>query len=683
MFKDVVRGVCDSFLDEAKKSPQLLADMAQMEYYMAESYSGRVFVELLQNADDAESSMVLAEEQDGVLYFANDGKPFDEDDLIAISRSGSSSKERGKTIGYRGVGFKSTSSISSEIIIYSNGAFFTFSKTLCASMLNTDTNNVPTVRVPILLDSVPPDVERRVLRMLNEGFTTVFIFLNASVDVFQEEAKSVNSGMFLFLNSISECTLSLENRSNLTRISVTRFSDAGNRHVRLIEGTEVQEWMLVGRAGVSVAFKVDNGLVVPCDGADAVYHCYLPSLDRAIAPCKINADFSTDPSRKHLTLDERTKAALDVVADVIVDTMSLAVKNAEAGKYRNLFSMFLTKSTVSKINYYLDNKLEEAIIKRSWLPLSNGDLVSPKHYKLLPRSFDIENVSLVRATQSSLSDEALPPAVYGGMDSVDEFLSEYSCEEVDLDVVVDALSDEDYVESINPETQVQLTTSVIREAKIRTRLDPDHVPSLDGVLLKTEDGGHCPIRALAAKEAVIDCQTKKELADRLGSSEIEWLESAAGLKMREDHAEKEKQKKKGAALSPINTSRHISPHISKWRDAESKCIEIEEALGNRAVDVSLKNLGYDVLSTTPDGEKRHLEVKSVKKDFSFSLTNNEYTAAHQYGDSYYLCLLCEDENSLEVRYVKNPLERASFEKRIRQWEWYCLDFEYSSMTFDL
>lgn len=46
-FKDIVKEVSDKFLQEAKRSPQLIADMAKMEYYMAESYSGRLFVELL------------------------------------------------------------------------------------------------------------------------------------------------------------------------------------------------------------------------------------------------------------------------------------------------------------------------------------------------------------------------------------------------------------------------------------------------------------------------------------------------------------------------------------------------------------------------------------------------------------------------------------------------------------
>lgn len=127
----------------------------------------------------------------------------------------------------------------------------------------------------------------------------------------------------------------------------------------------------------------------------------------------------------------------------------------------------------------------------------------------------------------------------------------------------------------------------------------------------------------------------------------------------------------------------ISPYVSKWRDAESKCIEIEEILGNTATDVSFKNLGYDIESKTPDGEIRYIEVKSVKKDFAFSLTNNEYTAAHQYGENYYICLICENEHKIDVRYIRNPLSTAKFEKRIKQWEWACTEFKSTSKTFNI
>lgn len=55
---DTIANISDTFLSEAKKSLSLIEDMAAMERYMAESYSGRIFIELIQNADDCQSTRI-------------------------------------------------------------------------------------------------------------------------------------------------------------------------------------------------------------------------------------------------------------------------------------------------------------------------------------------------------------------------------------------------------------------------------------------------------------------------------------------------------------------------------------------------------------------------------------------------------------------------------------------------
>lgn len=87
-------------LDEAIASPQLLADVAQLEGYISETYSNRSFVELLQNADDAGAKRFHVRLLEDAIVCANDGRVFTESDLRSICRSGSSTKTRGQTIGY-------------------------------------------------------------------------------------------------------------------------------------------------------------------------------------------------------------------------------------------------------------------------------------------------------------------------------------------------------------------------------------------------------------------------------------------------------------------------------------------------------------------------------------------------------------------------------------------------------
>ena len=119
----------------------------------------------------------------------------------------------------------------------------------------------------------------------------------------------------------------------------------------------------------------------------------------------------------------------------------------------------------------------------------------------------------------------------------------------------------------------------------------------------------------------------------------------------------------------------LHPIVSRWRSAEQQCIEIESFFGNKAIDVSKRNLGYDIESLTPKGVKRYIEVKLISNNNnSFSITNNEYTAAHQYGDDYFICLIKDAKGDSQAIYIQNPLRNLNFEKRIRQWEWYCDQF---------
>ena len=75
--KSIIKQVSGSFLEEASASPRMLEDLAAMEKYMSESYDGRTFIELLQNADDAGAKRVCVSEIDNAVIVANDGRSFD------------------------------------------------------------------------------------------------------------------------------------------------------------------------------------------------------------------------------------------------------------------------------------------------------------------------------------------------------------------------------------------------------------------------------------------------------------------------------------------------------------------------------------------------------------------------------------------------------------------------------
>lgn len=196
----LIKSLHDQFLYEAKQSPILLSDLANLEKYISESYSERSLIELIQNADDANATkFYISIINDNTVLVANNGAYFNEEDVIALCRSGSSTKKRkSNTIGYRGIGFKSIVNYTNNVHIYSGNMKFSFSKELTRKDLP-KIDNVPLVRIPH--DFAGEKYINEIRQVTEKGYTTVFIFetrLNSLVD----EINAFDESCLLFLRNL-------------------------------------------------------------------------------------------------------------------------------------------------------------------------------------------------------------------------------------------------------------------------------------------------------------------------------------------------------------------------------------------------------------------------------------------------------------------------------------------------
>jgi hypothetical protein len=76
-----------------------------------------VISELLQNADDAGATHVTARVVGDSFVFEHDGLDFTEEQFGSLCRFGNSNKRRLHTIGFRGIGFKSTFSLGDRVVV--------------------------------------------------------------------------------------------------------------------------------------------------------------------------------------------------------------------------------------------------------------------------------------------------------------------------------------------------------------------------------------------------------------------------------------------------------------------------------------------------------------------------------------------------------------------------------------
>jgi hypothetical protein len=92
-----------------------------------------VLSELLQNADDAGASEASVTLRDGVFVFEHNGEDFREDHFASVCRFGYSNKRTLHTIGFRGVGFKSTFILGDSVELHTPTLSVAFDRSLITS----------------------------------------------------------------------------------------------------------------------------------------------------------------------------------------------------------------------------------------------------------------------------------------------------------------------------------------------------------------------------------------------------------------------------------------------------------------------------------------------------------------------------------------------------------------------
>ena len=129
---DKTLGEIRTFVEELVNGTTHYRSLHNLTEQIEHQYHGRFLIELVQNAHDAlfeigvmdtpqRIEIVLAEDEHpyGALYIANDGQPFTPSNFKALSNLGQSDKDPQKSIGNKGIGFRSVLEITKAPEIYS------------------------------------------------------------------------------------------------------------------------------------------------------------------------------------------------------------------------------------------------------------------------------------------------------------------------------------------------------------------------------------------------------------------------------------------------------------------------------------------------------------------------------------------------------------------------------------
>ena len=95
-------------------------------------------------------------------------------------------------------------------------------------------------------------------------------------------------------------------------------------------------------------------------------------------------------------------------------------------------------------------------------------------------------------------------------------------------------------------------------------------------------------------------------------------------------------------------------------DAAMKAVfDAEHALDYKTKDVHKDNCGWDITSTMPNGQTRHIEVKGRHPDAeTITVTHNEVLTALNQGDKFILAIVRVREDSIDgPHYIRAPFSQ--------------------------
>ncbi|PSR43286.1 DUF3883 domain-containing protein [Rhodococcus sp. AD45-ID] len=662
--------------------------MAGLERYVAESYSTRAFIEILQNSDDAGADRVAFARGDDWVICANSGRPFNLNDFRSLCRSASSSKSRGQGIGYRGIGFKSVVGIADRVHLISNQLQATFSRDLTQNLIG-EPAPVPLIRIPhpLTIDANSAQLTAA-NRMIEKGFPTVFIMEGLNQDQVAEEFARFDSDYLLFLNHVA--SVELQDSSEVRFQCHRQLLTAESAILNIFAPTRSEKWKVERRRDIAIAFSMDGERVVPLRADESIAHAYLPTLEQSGFGIRVNGDFSTDPSRTRITLDDHTAIQIDSIAAVISERILSTMESPDDASSEMLACLspnvddvalkFQKRSFRSELLNNVSERLRPLQSRLHLAPiwLNDNDAaavsIAPEGRRMIAQSAaDVSaavKIAKFAGVKTASTQELLASAACGSMTSTGcaELISHVIKSLVPIGVSVEELiSSNVWFADDGPHELIEIVAS-------GSTISAHFLESLKS----------CGTDVISIQRRVGRYMEKEGLAKALGTSIAADNfvtsgnpEYATPNVMASDPLGDSLQHFRNVSIargSRIATTRNASA----WRSAELCVLGLLTDLGYEAEDHSRQNLGYDLLATY-DSKQYFVEVKSINyAGQPFSLTPNEDSFARDSPDRYILALVLRATDTTFVQFLRNPRTQLEFTKQCRQWSWECSQYEFEA-----
>jgi hypothetical protein len=451
-----IENISIQIASEYSHAPIRLLEDARSERNLAESEQGRYILELLQNADDAQTkdenseakrignAEIIFVVKGNYFYCSNGGYPISKEGLNAICRAFLSPKRKSvPVIGFKGIGFKSVLGLCDcpEIYWRDGGVAFSRIKTFeflkihaPAAISESSVPDMPLLRCPHNID-ITKTFDDEMLKELIPTSATVFRFLLSNETGkanLISRLKEIKPSTMLFINNLKTVTINIEGiikRFELSKssINVNRTDSQLETYQATVNDTNCKlNWILIAKNYrlpeeiklqssatwkdtdyIRVAFAVEmNAEGKPTPSSDYPFlHVFFPTDERVPFKILLHGTFKTNVDRRLLVLEDPlndyvTARCIDLLKDVVIPMLSGLVD--DAGQILDFIKPPKDlKAQSAEWNLYA--LLVSALRKEKFLPnRANDGKLTPEQTLLSPLSRDVSTFkSLVKGELSS------------------------------------------------------------------------------------------------------------------------------------------------------------------------------------------------------------------------------------------------------------------------------------------
>ena len=422
-FEQTIQSEIKARIDAFSADKSMLVSYVRQNASIVKEYKGRQVFEMLQNMDDqmaampedARISQIVFDKKDkkrATLVFRNKGNPFSAEGIKSIMLPNLSPKMEGKTIGNKGLGFRSLLNWKAEsIFIRSNGLELSFSADVVRGVvernpgLKANTNGLPRgQQLPILMVPDPP----RPLKVRSEWATEIELRNVSSLDEIEGELVNFQPELLLFLPNLRVVEILIRSNDVQERKTIYRADEwhrapgsDGRMWLRnIFTGTgSCDRWLAFRENGTLEGVPVEDGsssaynlsIAVPLasgrrETLDHVLRNYLPirSKEQAVEiqlPCLVHVTVDLTPDRNALLpdsyvnrkiFDEKLFAAFIRFAEYLRDDL----KNSACPLLDDKWYPWRLLSPEGRSgNHYVESlyaKLREAVEKVALVPCADG-----------------------------------------------------------------------------------------------------------------------------------------------------------------------------------------------------------------------------------------------------------------------------------------------------------------------